>query len=232
MADRPDIQRYLDSLAPEQRAELEAFVDRFNQQVALKIEQLLHETQAPRSEEDLEMRARLLDGFVPLVSDDGALIFRQREELSIQDMQRFGAFMDFERERRQRETDITGERLYTDESGYTSQVLIPESARKAFFEQQQHPDYDQHDFGLTCYVKLFTPSGPFTLWVADFDGEDRLYGYVHNASAPELSEEGSFSLSELESLHRYARDLLATPVERDTTFKPTPLSEVRRLDAD
>jgi hypothetical protein len=38
----------------------------------------------------------------PLIDDDGELIYRKRGELSIQDMQRFGAFLDRDRERRER----------------------------------------------------------------------------------------------------------------------------------
>jgi hypothetical protein len=107
MDDRGDLaglQRHLDSLTEEERSELEAFVERFNNQLNAKIEQLLYELQDPSglSTEALEMRARLSDGHAPLIDDDGQLIYKPRSELSIQDMQRFAAFMDWDRERRER----------------------------------------------------------------------------------------------------------------------------------
>jgi hypothetical protein len=107
MDDRDDLaglQKHLDSLSEEERAELEAFVERFNNQLNDKIEQLLYELQEPSglSSEAREMRALLSEGHVPLIDDDGELIYRKRGELSIQDMQRFGAFLDRDRERRER----------------------------------------------------------------------------------------------------------------------------------
>jgi hypothetical protein len=105
MDDRPDIQKRLDSLTEEQREELKGFLRRFDEQVDLKIEQLLYETQDPGrlSDEALEIRTRLLEGFVPLIDDDGELTFRNREALSLEDTRRFGRFMDRDAARRQRE---------------------------------------------------------------------------------------------------------------------------------
>jgi hypothetical protein len=105
------LQEHLDSLSEEERAELEAFVDRFNAQVSWKIEQLLHEIQDPGrlSEGEFEMRSRLLDGYVLLVSDDGELIYRRREAFSVEDMRRFGRFMDADAARREREIGDLGD---------------------------------------------------------------------------------------------------------------------------
>jgi hypothetical protein len=106
-----DMQKHLDELTEDEREELKAFVRRFHAQVERKTEQLLYELQDPGhlSEEDLQMRAQLLDGYVPLIDDNGELIFRKREELSIQDMQRFAAFLDADAERREREIGDLGD---------------------------------------------------------------------------------------------------------------------------
>jgi hypothetical protein len=111
MDDRPDMQKYLDSLAPEQRDEIRAFLARFDQQVEMKTQQLLYELSDPArvSEQDLQMRDRLIAGFVPLIDDRGQLIYRKREELQIQDMQRFGRFRDADAERRKREIGDLGD---------------------------------------------------------------------------------------------------------------------------
>ena len=105
MDDRPDMQKYLDSLAPEQRDEIRAFLARFDQQVEMKTQQLLYELSDPArvSESDLQMRDRLIAGFVPLIDDAGVLIYRKREDLTLEDTRRFGAYLDADRERRERE---------------------------------------------------------------------------------------------------------------------------------
>ena len=40
---------------------------------------------------------------VPLIDDAGALIYRKREDLTLEDTRRFGAYLDADRERRERE---------------------------------------------------------------------------------------------------------------------------------
>jgi hypothetical protein len=112
--DRPDMQEYLDSLAPEQREEIRGFLRRFEDQIRYKEVQLLNEfneleDRGRLSEQDHELRNRMLDGYVPLIDDDGELIYRKREELTLEDMRRFGAFMDRDRERREREIGDLGD---------------------------------------------------------------------------------------------------------------------------
>jgi hypothetical protein len=89
--------------------DMEQYLDSLDEQVELKVEQLLHETQDPRGDEDLELRALLLDGYVPLIDDSGKRIFKRRSELTLEDTRRFGAFMALETERRQREIGDTSE---------------------------------------------------------------------------------------------------------------------------
>jgi hypothetical protein len=98
-----DLQARLDSMSEEERAEVRTFLARFDEQVAQKREHLLYELQDPGSEEAVEMRARLVEGDVPLLDDNNNLIFKPRSELTLQDMQRFARFMDRDTERRKRE---------------------------------------------------------------------------------------------------------------------------------
>lgn len=71
------------------------------------------------------------------------------------------------------------------------------------------------------YVKLFTPDSSWTWFVTEFDSEQRLcFGLVNGLE----SELGYFSLDELEE----ARGPLGLPIERDLSWKPTPLSQCRQ----
>lgn len=70
------------------------------------------------------------------------------------------------------------------------------------------------------YAKLFDPTGGWTWYILEFDGEDTLYGLVKGFE----SELGYFSLSELSSI----RGKFGLGIERDLSFKPCKLSEVRR----
>src|SRR5829696_2489042 len=100
-----DLQEHLDAMTPDEREEVRTFLARFDQQVERKTQQLLYELQDPArvSEQDLQMRDRLIAGFVPLIDDAGALIYRKREDLTLEDTRRFGAYLDADRERRERE---------------------------------------------------------------------------------------------------------------------------------
>jgi Protein of unknown function (DUF2958) len=71
----------------------------------------------------------------------------------------------------------------------------------------------------TAWVKFFTPDASWTWYVTEFDGEDTFFGLVQGQD----EELGYFSLSELQTL----RGPLRLPIERDLSFKPTPLSALR-----
>ncbi len=78
---------------------------------------------------------------------------------------------------------------------------------------------DQYD--PICHVKYFTPDSNWTWYGMEYDPEDRIFfGYVIGPE-PEL---GNFSLDELES----ARGPLGLPIERDFSFEPAPLSEIKK----
>jgi hypothetical protein len=71
----------------------------------------------------------------------------------------------------------------------------------------------------TAWVKFFTPDASWTWYATEFDGEDTFFGLVQGQD----EELGYFSLSELQTL----QGPFGLRVERDISFKPTPLSALR-----
>ena len=73
-----------------------------------------------------------------------------------------------------------------------------------------------------CYLKLFTPDSSWTWYIIEVSKEDKnlCFAYVVGHE----SELGYITLDELDEL----RGPLGLPVERDTSFTPTLLSEVKR----
>jgi len=69
-------------------------------------------------------------------------------------------------------------------------------------------------------AKFFTPDSNWTWYAVEFDHKDNdtFFGYVQGFE----NEFGYFSLSELQE----ARGPLGLPIERDLSFKPTPLVEI------
>ncbi len=82
--------------------------------------------------------------------------------------------------------------------------------------------YSNEHLGLDAIapVKFFTPSGSWTWYATEYDGEDTFFGLVSGFEV----EIGYFSLTELEG----AQDALGLPVERDLYFTPTSLWELRK----
>ena len=77
----------------------------------------------------------------------------------------------------------------------------------------------EHDADPLVQAKFFATWSNWTWYVLEFDGEDTFFGLA----VGHVAELGYFSLAEL------AAGRGRTQVERDLYFKPTPLSEVRRL---
>ncbi len=73
----------------------------------------------------------------------------------------------------------------------------------------------------TVHVKFFNPTGGYTWYATEFDGEDTFFGWV-DGGFPELEY---FSLAELQAF----RGKLGLGIERDRYFKPQPLSQFRPL---
>lgn len=72
----------------------------------------------------------------------------------------------------------------------------------------------------TVYVKLFTPDSNYAFYLTEYDADQRLgFGLVDGHER----ELGYISLAELEEI----RGPLGLKIERDLSWKPKPLSEVK-----
>lgn len=73
-------------------------------------------------------------------------------------------------------------------------------------------------------VKLFDPCGRWTLYVTEYDPEDRLlYGFCRSPLGPDCDEYGYSSLDEIEE----TMNRLGLQMERDLYWMPVPLSKVQ-----
>ena len=95
-------------------------------------------------------------------------------------------------------------------------MLLTKALRKAL-----PPLYSQEELGddAKVVVKFFNPTGSWTWYATEFDGEDRFFGLVDGFEA----ELGYFSLSELASY----TSPLGLGIERDMYWTPKTLGEVR-----
>ncbi len=88
--------------------------------------------------------------------------------------------------------------------------------------QQLPPLYSQESVADPLVIcKFFTPDAGWTWYALEFDGDDVFFGWVVGHE----QELGYFLLSELEAV----RGPLGLPIERDLHFRPTRLSEVKKL---
>jgi hypothetical protein len=93
--------------------------------------------------------------------------------------------------------------------------LLPEEIRSQLpqlYSQENVEDPIAH-------VKFFHPLSSWTWYATEFDGEDQFFGLVQGFE----EEMGYFSLSEMESIK-----VRGLGIERDVSFTPTPLSQLRR----
>jgi len=73
-----------------------------------------------------------------------------------------------------------------------------------------------------AYVKFFNPCGGQTWWISAYDPETReAFGFV-NLGDPQCAELGYISIDELEAL----KLPFGLGIERDLSFKKTPLDEI------
>ena len=85
--------------------------------------------------------------------------------------------------------------------------------------------YETENTDPIVYVKLFTPDANWSWFVSELSiDKDICFGLVISPFV-ENGELGYFSLNELKSI----RGKLGLPIERDLLFKPTKLSDVKRL---
>ena len=97
------------------------------------------------------------------------------------------------------------------------QMLMPRSIASKIpklYSQEDNPD-------PIAWVKFFNAYGRGTWLITEFDGHDRMFGLA-DLGFPEL---GYISLGELESLEKMPG---LQQIERDTSFRPKPLSEAAK----
>tara|TARA_Y100000114_G_scaffold134644_1_gene134900 strand:+ start:346 stop:633 length:288 start_codon:yes stop_codon:yes gene_type:complete len=71
-----------------------------------------------------------------------------------------------------------------------------------------------------AYVKFFNPTGAGTWWVSELDDNNIMYGMAHIFE----NELGYTALSDIQKMKCPPYGL---PIERDSSFKPTPLKDCR-----
>ena len=85
--------------------------------------------------------------------------------------------------------------------------------------------YETENTDPIVYVKLFTPDSNWSWLLTEFSiNKNICFGLVISPFV-ENEELGYFSLDELKSI----RGKLGLPIERDLLFKPTKLSDVKRI---
>lgn len=96
--------------------------------------------------------------------------------------------------------------------------LLTKEIREAF---QKTGSQDGKDAEAICIVKYFDPTGSWTWYATEFDGEDTFFGLVDGFEL----EWGDFSLSELQSV----KGRFGLGIERDRYFGMPKLKDVARL---
>ena len=99
--------------------------------------------------------------------------------------------------------------------------LIPQEIRELI--PKLYETEEQND--PIVYIKLFTPDANWSWFVTELSvNMDTCFGLVISPFV-ENGELGYFSLNELKSI----RGKLGLPIERDLWFKPTKLSDIKRI---
>ena len=96
--------------------------------------------------------------------------------------------------------------------------LLTKEIREAF---QKTGSQDGKGDEATCIAKFFDPTGSWTWYATEFDGEDTFFGLVDGFEL----EWGDFSLSELQSV----KGRFGLGIERDRYFGMPKLKDVARL---
>jgi len=102
-------------------------------------------------------------------------------------------------------------------------MLLTQAIRKKLpklYSQEKNPN-------ALAIVKFFDPTGSFTWFATEFDGEDLFFGKVFSQQCPE-GEFGNFRLSELLNCKQGQRGLGALPIERDRYFRPKSINEINQ----
>jgi len=96
--------------------------------------------------------------------------------------------------------------------------LLTKEIREAF---RKTGSQDGKGDEATCIAKFFDPTGSWTWYATEFDGEDTFFGLVDGFEL----EWGDFSLSELQSV----KGRFGLGIERDRYFGMPKLKDVARL---
>ena len=96
--------------------------------------------------------------------------------------------------------------------------LLTKEIRKAF---KKIGSQDGKGKEAICVVKFFAPTGRWTWYATEFDGEDTFFGLIDGFEL----EWGSFSLSELKSV----KGPFGLGIERDRCIEMPKLKDVQRL---
>ena len=96
--------------------------------------------------------------------------------------------------------------------------LLTKEIREAF---QKTGSQDGKGAEAICIAKFFDPTGSWTWYATEFDGEDTFFGLVDGFEL----EWGDFSLSELQSV----KGRFGLGIERDRYFGMPKLKDVARL---
>jgi hypothetical protein len=96
--------------------------------------------------------------------------------------------------------------------------LLTKEIREAF---KKTGSQDGKGDKATCIAKFFDPTGSWTWYATEFDGEDTFFGLVDGFEL----EWGDFSLSELQSV----KGRFGLGIERDRYFGMPKLKDVARL---
>jgi len=97
--------------------------------------------------------------------------------------------------------------------------LLTKEIRQAFKKigSQEHVEMGEQ----VCVVKFFDPTGSWTWYATEFDGEDTFFGLVDGFEL----EWGTFSLSELQSV----KGRFGLGIERDRYIGMPKLKDISRL---
>lgn len=99
--------------------------------------------------------------------------------------------------------------------------LLPEEVRSLLPALYTNDGKDPNEVKVP--LKIFDPSGRFTYYATEFDGEDTLFGFVCSPLGPDCDELGYMSLNEIQE----TRGAFGLSMERDIHWNPeTTLKQV------
>lgn len=115
--------------------------------------------------------------------------------------------------------DVTHSRMREPLRGARRHDLLPLSLRRKLpkiYSQEKTRD-------PMVYAKFFSPYNGYTLYITEFDGKDRLFGFVTGGNF--VPEWGYASFNELVRLNRGGLPL----IERDMYFSPKRASKIKEI---